>query len=287
MKKFIKHEIKKVIFIAIGSLITSIGILWFLNPAGLYTGGLTGVTQLLINIVYDISGNTLNLGLFVFIFNVPVLIFGMFKMNRKFVYYSIYSIVLQSLFLGLIPVSIVLQDDILSNALVGGILVGVGVGMSFRVGGSGGGFDVIFQYIAFKKNIPVGTQSFSINLIIIGIAGAIFSWPIAVYTIIRVLISNLVIDKVHTSYNYIKIEVITEKGAEIAQLLVDKTKHGITVTKGKGAYSKKDKDILHTIISSYELNKFVVMIKKIDETAFISVSTVKKVVGNFTKIIID
>ena len=208
-------------------------------------------------------------------------------MNRKFIYYSIYSIILQSLFLGLIPVTIILEDDILSNALVGGILVGVGVGISFRVGGSSGGFDIIFQNIALKKNVPVGTQGFTVNMIIIGIAGAIFSWPIAVYTIIRVLITNLVIDKVHTSYNYIKIEVITEKGDEIAQLLVDKTKHGVTVSSGKGAYSKKEKDILITIISSYELNKFIVMIKKIDETAFISVSTVKKVVGNFTKIVID
>lgn len=287
MREILKREVKKVIFIAFGSLIASIGVLWFLNPAGLYTGGLTGVTQLLINIVFDISGKTLNLGLFVFIFNVPILIFGILKMNRKFIYYSIYSIILQSLFLGLLPVSIVLEDDILSNALVGGILVGVGVGISFRVGGSSGGFDIIFQNLALKKNIPVGTQGFIVNLLIIGIAGSIFSWPIAVYTIIRVLITNLVIDKVHTSYNYIKIEVITEKGKEIAQLLIDKTNHGVTVTKGKGAYSKKDKDILHTIISSYELNKVVVMIKNIDKDAFISVSTVKKVVGNFAKIVID
>ncbi len=287
MKKFLMHEAKKIIIIAIGSFITSIGVLWFLNPVGLYTGGLTGVTQLIINIFYDISGNTLNLGLLIFIFNVPILIFGFMRMNRKFIYYSIYSIILQSLFLGLIPIYIVLEDDILSNALVGGTLVGVGVGMSFRVGGSSGGFDIIFQNIALKKNIPVGTQGFSVNLFIIGIAGAIFSWPIAVYTIIRVLITNLVIDKIHTSYNYIKLEVITEKGNEIAQFLVDSTKHGVTVTSGKGAYSKKNKDILHTIISSYELNKFIVMIKKIDEDAFISVSIVKKVVGNFIKIVID
>ena len=287
MKQFLKRETKKIIFIALGSLITSIGVVWFLNPAGLYTGGLTGVVQLLINIIFKISGNTLNLGLLVFIFNIPILIFGLLKMNRKFIYYSIYSIVLQSLFLGLIPVTIILEDDILSNALVGGILVGVGVGISFRVGGSSGGFDILFQNIALKKSIPVGTQGFTVNMFIIGIAGAIFSWPIAVYTIIRVLITNLVIDKIHTSYNYIKIEVITEKGDEIAQLLVDKTKHGVTVSSGKGAYSKKDKDILHTIISSYELNKFVVMIREIDETAFISISTVKKVVGNFTKIVID
>ena len=287
MKKFLRHESKKIIFIAIGSLITSVGVVWFLNPAGLYTGGLTGVSQLLINIIFKYSENTLNLGFLVFILNIPILIFGMLKMNRKFIYYSVYAVIMQSLFLGLIPVSIILEDDILSNALVGGILVGVGVGMSFRVGGSSGGFDIIFQHIALRKNIPVGTQSFSVNLLIIGIAGAIFSWTTAVYTIIRVLITNLVIDKIHTSYNYIKIEVVTEKGAEIAQLLVEKTKHGVTVTSGKGAYSKKDKDILHTIISSYELNRIVVMIKKIDDEAFISVSTVKKVVGNFTKIVID
>lgn len=287
MKQFLKAEAKKIIFIALGSFIFSIGVLWFLNPVGLYTDGLTGITQLLVNIVYDINGKSLNLGLFLFLFNIPVIIFGLFKMGKKFIYYSIYSIILQSLFLGFIPVLVILENDIISNALVGGILIGVGSGMSLRVGGSAGGFDVLFQYISIKKNIQIGTLGFSVNLVIIAIAGAIFSWPIAVYTIIRLLISNLVIDKVHTSYNYIKIEVVTEKGTQIAQLLVDKTKHGVTVTSGKGAYSKKNKDILHTIISSYELNRFIVMIKEIDETAFISVSTVKKVVGNFTKIVID
>lgn len=287
MKNFLKREAKKIIFIALGSLIYSLGVLWFLNPTGLYTDGVTGITQLLVNIVYDLGGIQLNLGLFVFIFNIPIMVFGMLKMSRKFVYYSIYATVLLSLFLGFIPASIVLENDILSNALVGGILTGVGAGIALKVGGSAGGLDVLFQYAAFNKNIPVGIQSILVNLIIIGVAGAMFSWPIAVYTIIRVLITSLVVDKIHTSYNYIKLEVITEKGEEISSLLVEKTNHGVTVTSGRGAYSKKDKDILHTIISSYEVNKFIVMIKEIDASAFISVSTVKKVVGNFTKIVID
>lgn len=287
MKNFLKREAKKIIFIALGSLIYSLGVLWFLNPTGLYTDGVTGITQLLVNIVYDLGGIQLNLGLFVFIFNIPIMVFGMLKMSRKFVYYSIYATVLLSLFLGFIPASIVLENDILSNALVGGILTGVGAGIALKVGGSAGGLDVLFQYVAFNKNIPVGIQSILVNLIIIGVAGAMFSWPIAVYTIIRVLITSLVVDKIHTSYNYIKLEVITEKGEEISSLLVEKTNHGVTVTSGRGAYSKKDKDILHTIISSYEVNKFIVMIKEIDASAFISVSTVKKVVGNFTKIVID
>jgi uncharacterized membrane-anchored protein YitT (DUF2179 family) len=287
LKLFLRREAKKIVFIALGSLIYSIGVLWFLNPTGLYTDGVTGITQLLLNIVFEVNGKLLNLGLFVFIFNVPIMIFGMLKLSRKFVYYSIYATILVSIFLGFIPVVEVLENDILANALVGGILTGVGAGIAFRVGGSAGGFDVLFQYIAFNKNIPVGIQSISVNLVIIGIAGAIFSWPIAVYTIIRVLISNLVIDKVHTSYNFIKLEVITEKGEEMSSLLVEKTNHGVTVTSGRGAYSKKHKDILHTIISSYEVNKFIFMIKEIDESAFITVSSVKKVVGNFAKIIID
>ncbi|MBN2604315.1 MAG: YitT family protein [Bacilli bacterium] len=284
---FFKKEFKKIIIIALGSLIASIGIVWFIDPSGLYSGGVTGISQLLVNITYKYTGNSINLGLLLFILNIPIIVFGYLKMSKKFIYYSIYSIGLQSLFIGLLPISIVLENDLISNALVGGILLGIGSGLCLRVGGSSGGVDVIFQYLSLKKNITVGTLGNYLNVFIIAIAGFIFSWPIAIYTLIRVIITNLVIDKVHTSYNYIKLEVITEKGEAVANLLVSKANHGVTVTKGKGAYSHNDKDILHTIISSYELNKFVMLIREIDSTAFISVGTVKKVVGNFTKIYID
>jgi uncharacterized membrane-anchored protein YitT (DUF2179 family) len=284
---FIKKEYKKIIVIAIGSLIYSIGIVWFLDPSGVYSGGLAGVAQLITNVTEKFFGATMNLGLLLFILNIPIIIFGYFKMTKKFIYYSIYSVALQSLFIGLFPIHILLENDLLANALVGGILLGIGTGLNLRVGGSAGGMDIVFQYISFKKNVTMGTLGMLLNGFIIGIAGFVFGWPIAIYTIIRVILTSLVIDKVHTAYNYIKIEVITEQGEQIADLLVSKTKHGVTISKGTGAYSHKEKDILHTIISSYELNKFIRLIREIDKEAFISVSTVKKVVGNFTKIFID
>ncbi len=285
--KLIKKEYKKIVVIAVGSLIYSLGIIWFLDPAALYSGGLAGISQLIVNTSAKYLGLSINLGLLIFILNIPIITFGYLKMSKKFIYYSIYSVALQSLFIGLFPVHVLLQNDLLSNALVGGILLGIGTGLNLRVGGSAGGVDIIFQYIAFRRSITMGTLGMILNGIIIAIAGALFGWPIAIYTIIRVILTSLVIDKVHTSYNYIKIEVITEKGEQIADLLVSKTKHGVTITKGTGAYSHKEKDILHTIISSYELNKFIMLIRAIDKDAFISVSTVKKVVGNFTKIFID
>jgi len=284
---FLKKEYKKIIIIAIGSLIYSLGIVWFLDPLGLYSGGLTGLSQLILNISLKYFDLSINLGLLVLLLNIPVIIFGYIKMTKKFIYYSIYSVVLSSLFLGLFPVHIFLENDVLSNALVGGILIGIGAGLNLRVGGSAGGVDIIFQYLAFKKNITMGSLGVILNGFIISISGILFGWPIAIYTIIRVIITSLVIDKVHTSYNYIKLEIITEKGDEIANLLVSKTNHGVTISSGKGAYSGKSKDILQTIISSYELNKFRLLIREIDNDAFISVSTVKKVVGNFTKIFID
>jgi len=287
LMRIIRREYKKIIVIAIGSLIYSIGVVWFLNPSTLYSGGLTGTAQLVVNILNELFGFSINLGLLIFVFNIPIIIFGYLKMTKKFIYYSVYSVILQSLFIGLFPVHILLENDLLSNALVGGILIGIGTGLNLRVGGSAGGVDIIFQYVSFKKNITMGSLGLILNGIIISIAGAIFGWPIAIYTIIRVIITSLVIDKVHTAYNYIKIEVITEKGEKMADLLVSRTKHGVTITKGTGAYSHNDKDILHTIISSYELNKFILLIREIDKEAFVSVSTVKKVVGNFTKIFID
>ncbi|PAT02481.1 hypothetical protein CI105_00490 [Candidatus Izimaplasma bacterium ZiA1] len=285
--KFLKTEGRKIAYITIGSFIGSIGIVWFLNPVGLYSGGISGISQLIVNIALKFFDFKLNLGMILFMLNVPILIFGFIKISRKFIYYSIYSVILQSIFLGLLPVNLIIEGDILANALVGAILLGVGNGMSLRVGGSSGGTDILFQYISFRTHITMGTLGMGLNIVIISIAGFLFEWPIAIYTIIRVILTNLVVDKVHTSYNYIKLEVITEKGIAVAKLLVEKTQHGVTVTTGTGAFSNNDKTILNTIISAYELNRVVSIIRDIDDEAFINVSTVKKVVGNFTKIIID
>ena len=144
--KFIKREYKKILIIALGSLIYAIGIVWFLNPSGLYSGGLTGVSQLITNTTDKYLGISLNLGLLLFILNIPIIIFGYLKMTKKFIYYSMYSVLLQSLFIGLFPIHILLENDLLSNALVGGILLGIGTGLNLRVGGSAGGVDIIFQY---------------------------------------------------------------------------------------------------------------------------------------------
>lgn len=285
--KFLKTEGRKIAYITIGSFIGSIGIVWFLNPVGLYSGGISGISQLIVNIALKFFDFKLNLGMILFMLNVPILIFGFIKISRKFIYYSIYSVILQSIFLGLLPVNLIIEGDILANALVGAILLGVGNGMSLRVGGSSGGTDILFQYISFRTHTTMGTLGMGLNIVIISIAGFLFEWPIAIYTIIRVILTNLVVDKVHTSYNYIKLEVITEKGIAVAKLLVEKTQHGVTVTTGTGAFSNNDKTILNTIISAYELNRVVSIIRDIDDEAFINVSTVKKVVGNFTKIIID
>jgi len=287
MINILKREYKKVIFIALGSLISAVGVVWFLSPAGLYSGGVTGIAQLIVNgskEIYDIS---INLGLLIFILNIPIVIFGFKKMTKKFVYYSIYSIILQSLFIGLLPLNVLLENDMISNALVGGSLIGIGMGINLRVGGSSGGMDIIFQYLSFKKDMTVGSLGMSLNLVIITIAGISFGWTIAIYTIVRIIITNLVVDKVHTSYNFIKLEIVTEYGKKVADMIVSHSKHGVTIEKGTGAYSKRDKDILSVIISAFELNKFIKLIKEIDQEAFIAVSTVKKVVGNFKKLFID
>jgi uncharacterized membrane-anchored protein YitT (DUF2179 family) len=92
---FIKKEYKKIIVIAIGSLIYSIGIVWFLDPSGVYSGGLAGIAQLITDLTEKFFGSTMNLGLLLFILNIPVILFGYLKMTKKFIYYSIYSVALQ------------------------------------------------------------------------------------------------------------------------------------------------------------------------------------------------
>ena len=287
------REVRRTIVLVFSSIIYSIGIVWFLEVDKLYSGGVSGISQLICNLFYKYANITLNLGLLVFILNVPLVILGWFCVGKKFTIYSLVSVLIQSIMLGIIPrVQITMPDgvtplDMLTNAIVGGALVGIGVGLPLRFGTSTGGLDILSQYLSFKKGLTVGMIGLCINLLITIMSGIHFGFTIAIYTMIRMIISMVFTDKIHTSYNYLNVEVITEYGEIMSETLMDKTFRGITLLKAEGAFSHHDKTIVYCIISSYELDYLVEIVKGIDNNAFVVVKPVKKIIGNFRRKVIN
>ncbi len=285
----VKKETRTMLNVIVGTAIYALGILFFVDPAKLYTGGITGLSQLIVNVVELLTSNNvhINLGILSFVLQVPLLVFAYFKLNGRFVFYTIVSVVLFSLILLFRVSEPLMGSDILTNALVGGILGGIGNGMLHRVGASSGGTSIPFQYWSIKTGKSMGTYQIFLHGLIILLSGVIFGLSIAIYTLISQLISSLVLDKIFTGYNFMKLEVVTTNGKEMADALKTKLPHGVTMIDATGAYTYQAKTVVFAVISVHEIQKYLTLIRQIDAQAFVVMTGVSNVMGKFTKKIID
>jgi uncharacterized membrane-anchored protein YitT (DUF2179 family) len=282
-------ELRALAAVTLFTIIYGIGVSWFLEASAqpLYTGGIPGIGQLTRNILNDQFGLNLGnsfLGIFIMVGNIPILILGWFGVSKRFTIYSIISVVIQSTILGFIPVLDMGIDDTFVLAVMGGLLVGVGVGGALKYGTSTGGLDIIAQYYSLKNGTSVGFISLFLN-VGIALSGALIfgSASVAAYTIIRIIVSTMVTDKLHTAYNFMKVEIITESPAQLTQLILEKVYRGVTLAKVEGAYSHKEKTMVIVVISSYELTQIRKLVKDFDPKAFMITQPVKTIQGNFAR----
>ncbi|CUM70862.1 MULTISPECIES: YitT family protein [Turicibacter] len=284
---FIKNEvlsvkIKNLSIMLIGNLLIVLAINMFITPANLYTGGLTGIAQLIIEFLSAGLGIELSLGTLVFVFNIPILYLAWRSIGKRFAVLSMVAVVIQSVMLEMVPIG-QFSEDILLNAVFGGVLVGAGIGMILKIGGSTGGMDIIFQYISMKYDGSFGKYSFSINAIIILIAGLTQSWETALYTIICIYITSVVVDRIHTIHQNLTLYIVTTKEEEMIETILKHLYRGITVLEGRGAYTKNNKSVLMLVLSSYELYEVLAIIKSVDEHSFTNVVRSEMIQGNFVK----
>ena len=275
-------KLKNLGIMIIGVFLYVLAMNMFISPANLYTGGVTGIAQLIIAFASSAFGIQLSLGGLIFLLNVPLLYLAWRSIGKRFAVLSILTVVLQSIILELVPMG-KFSDDILLNAVFGGVLIGVGVGMILKIGASTGGTDIVFQYLSMKFNGSFGKYSFAINAIIILIAGLTQGWETALYTIISIYITSVVIDKIHTVHQNLTLYIVTSKEDEMIKSLQQQLYRGITILEGRGAYSKNDKSVLMMVLSSYELYEALAVIKMVDEQAFTNVVRSEMVQGYFLK----
>jgi uncharacterized membrane-anchored protein YitT (DUF2179 family) len=287
-KDFLIENIIRCVIVVVCAFVYSISVLWFLEPARLISIGLTGVSQILNRVFVGMNVN-IPIGVFNLVLNIPVLLFGYKHVSPRFVLFSVLSVVTQSVFLlGFIPIpnlGINPETDVLFMAIIGSLGVGASIGVALRFGTSTGGVDILAQVINLKKGFSIGIISMIVNLTLAVIAGGIMQgkWDITLYTFIYIILSNIVVDKIHTAYNYLRIEVITTKGEELSKELIDGMHRGCTIMNAKGAYTKEEKNDILMVISSYELDKARRIIHSIDPKAFIMVLPVKRIIGAFFK----
>lgn len=271
-------ETKKVFIVLIGAVLNAIAMNFFLIPANVYASGFTGVAQLLSSIL----GSFASTGILLFILNIPVTILAWRKVGRSFTVYSFLSVFLMSFFMEVIPV-IHVSNDILLNAVFGGVIAAVGVGITLKWGASTGGMDIIAMVLSRMKDKPVGTYFFTLNAIIIITAGFLYGWEKALYTLVTLYASTRVIDAIHTRHEKLTALIITKKSEEMKKAIHEHLVRGITTIPARGAFTNESKEMMMIVITRYELFDLERIIKEVDPNAFTNIVQTAGVYGFFRR----
>lgn len=266
---------KNIIVIA-GSLIVAFAFNFFLVPYGILSSGISGIA-ILLGFITPFDIGFLNL-----ILNLPLIILGYFKLGRTITINTLSCVISISVFLYLLPVSPV-TDNILLSTIFGGVLAGTGVGMILKYSGTSGGLDIIAIILARTSNMSVGLLLTGMNGIIVLISGAVFSWNIALYTLLSIYLTGKMIDTIHTNHIKLTMQIVTTKGESIREDLLNSIYRGITITEGYGGYTQEKKHILMMVVTRYETMQVKKIVRNHDEKAFINIFETVEVDGVFAK----
>jgi uncharacterized membrane-anchored protein YitT (DUF2179 family) len=281
-KEMMWLETQKLIVVLIGAIINACAMNFFLIPANVYASGFTGVAQLLSSIFTDFTPLNLSTGILLLLLNIPVIILGWLKVGRSFTIHSFISVALTTFFLEIIPITHV-SPDIFLNAVFGGVLAAIGVGITLKWGASTGGMDIVAMLLSRLKDKPVGTYLFALNSIIIISAGFLYGWEKALYTLVTLYATTRVIDSIHTRHEKLTAMIITKKASLLKEAIHSKMVRGITTVPAKGAFSGEDKEMMIMVITRYELFALEHIIKEVDPTAFTNIVQTTGVFGFFRR----
>lgn len=289
MRKKLLNEGFHVGIVLVCATVYSLAVMWFLTPAGLYAAGITGLAQILVRILEVFANFKLPSGILVFVFNVPLFIYGWKRVSKRFSIYSLLFVVVQSLLMmdwiptftfGMEP-----KENGLLFAIIGGLIAGVANGVALRFGTSTGGIDILGQVLSIEKGISIGIFTMVFNVFIAVLGGGILfgNWLVSMHTLIRIIISSLVIDRIHTSYNYIRLDIISVNVQDISNRLMTELGRGVTLMNVEGAYTHQPKQDAFIIITRYELARAKKICLECDPNVFIIIAPAKGTVGRFVK----
>lgn len=287
IKKVFDWNLEDFIKTVFGMLIMCLAINLFIRPVGLYNGGILGITQLINTFTVKIFklNNSFNIsGILYFLLNIPLLIISKSKVNNYFLRRTILCVIIQTLFLSIIPIpKKPFVDDILTSTLIGGFVAGYGCGMFLSTGSSAGGTDIIGVIMSLKsRKFTVGKLSFGINFFIYLICGLCFGIKTMIYSFVYSFIATFVVDRTHEK-NICSTAVIFTKNEPtiILDYIKNELKRDATYWKGIGGYNKTTSYITYVALSKYELSRLEKDIIKLDNSAFIIKNNGVGIDGNF------
>ncbi|MEH7247574.1 YitT family protein [Neobacillus niacini] len=266
--------IQRIMLITFGAALMAVGLEIFLVPNHVIDGGIIGISIML----SYLTG--WRLGIFIFLLNVPFFFIGYKQMGKTFALSTLYGIIILSIGTTILHPVPAFTQDILLATVFGGIVLGIGVGMVIRFGGSLDGTEILA--ILFNKKLPfsVGEIIMFFNLFILGCAGFVFSWDRAMYSLIAYFVAYKTIDITITGLDESKsVWIISDNSQEIGEAIMNRLGRGVTYLHGEGAYSGDQKKVIFCVITRLEEAKLKEIVTESDENAFLAVADIAEVRG--------
>lgn len=273
--------VRKLIFLIIGTGLMALSVRCIFEPMELVTGGFTGMGIMLNRILGTLGFRKVPLWVISFAGNVPLLIWAYFQRGRSLISGTLLGTAFHTFFLYIIPNFPIIEEDYLLSSAAGGIIMGVGIGLVFSVGGSTGGSDLLSILLAGKNN-PNGAPGILMVLDGAVVLASIFvlGVNIALYSLFIVWMFSKVSDAVMEGMHFAKaVYVMSDYAEEISGVLLKELDRGVTVFHSRGMYTGKEGKTIYCVVAKREVSKMLGMIRAIDEKAFIVIQDVRSVRG--------
>ena len=284
LKSLSELRIKNFLILLLAGAINAFGVTVFLAPVKLYDSGISGTSILL----SQMTPSYLSLSVFLLILNIPLFLFGLKKQGLTFTVYSVFTVGVYSLVAWLItdvlPIDVSMAsplagDDLLLCALFGGIVSGIGSGLTIRYGGAIDGIEVMAVIFAKKLNVTVGTFVMIYNVLLYIVCGFVLqSWILPLYSIVTYGAGLKTVDFIVEGFDRSKeIIIVTDKPKEISDALIEAFECGTTKIAATGGYSNADKTIIYFVVNRFQISRMKNLVHEIDPKAFVTISDVADV----------
>ena len=276
----LKKDGKRIVIICLASVIMAINIKTFVSTGGLYPGGATGLTILIQSIFERFFNISLSYTPVNLLLNVIPIYIGFRFIGKKFTLYSCLMIVLTGMLTDIIPDTAVTYD-ILLISIFGGIINGFVVSVCLSMNATTGGTDFISIFLSEKKGVDSWNFILAFNVIIIMIAGILFGFEKALYSIIYQYTSTQMLHMLFTRYQKETLFIVTNNADAVCEAINTVSMHGATIMSGEGSYEHRKRKVVYSVVSKEESKAVINAVKEVDEDAFVNALRTEELFGRF------
>ena len=276
----LKRDMIRLVVVLFAAFLMAANIQSFVNTGGLYPGGATGLTIIIQRIFLKFFGLSIPYSPINIALNAIPIYIGFRYIGKKFTIFSMIMVLANGFFVDLIHPHVLTNDPLLI-AVFGGLINATAITMCLEVDATSGGTDFISIFLSQKKGVDAFPIILAGNVVILTIAGILFGWDKALYSMIFQYVSTQALHVLYRTYQQKTLFIVTDKPEEVCDAIYKNCGHGATLIDGEGSFAHKNKKIVYSIVSASDTRKLIPLIKEIDSSAFINSIRTEEVMGNF------